>query len=135
MDPQGRVPLPNKWRPEGGQKLEMMAVMMKHPSGSHYVTVLTMDLFDRFCEPICAGGFQDSKAMNDRHSYVERIIELELDGSDRLQLPKEIRAEAGLSGNVVFLGLIDRFEIWNPKNYGEARDKEKSFAEMNMSGK
>ena len=101
-----------------------MAVMIKHPSEAEFVMVLPMDQFDRFVDPICSGDFTAPLKLAERHDYVDRIIELELDSAGRITLPKEMRAAAGLKADVMFVGCINRFELWNPKAYELARASE-----------
>lgn len=52
---------------------------------------------------------------------------LSLDGDGRIVLPESLRAHAGLSALVTFVGLGDKFQIWEPGRFEErrvrARDK------------
>lgn len=122
IDSQGRASLPSKWRPESTTTTaSFMAVMIKHPSEAEFVMVLPMDQFDRFINPICDGDFTSPLKLAERHDYVDRIIELELDSNGRINLPKEMRAAAQLKSDVLFVGCINRFELWNPKSYETAR--------------
>jgi MraZ protein len=124
IDGQGRASLPSKWRPESTAGLTFMAVMIKHPSEAEFVMVLPMDQFERFINPICEGDFTAPLKLAERHDYVDRIIELELDSAGRIALPKEMRAAAQLKSDVMFVGCINRFELWNPKAYELARMSE-----------
>lgn len=124
IDGQGRASLPSKWRPENPAGVSFMAVMIKHPSEAEFVMVLPMDQFDRFIDPICSGDFTAPLKLAERHDYVDRIIELELDSAGRISLPKEMRAAAQLKSDVMFVGCINRFELWNPKAYELARASE-----------
>lgn len=125
IDTQGRVPMPSKWRPEDPKSLNLIAVMIKHPSEAEFVMVLPAEKFEQFSDPICAGDFTDPLKLAERHDYVDRIIELDLDSAGRISLPKEFRAAASLSGEVLFVGCIDRFELWNKDSYMAARASEK----------
>ena len=106
LDAQGRVPLPAKWRPEDPSSLSLMAVMIKHPSEAEFVMVLPVEQFERFSNPICQGDFTDPLRLAERHDYVDRIIELELDSAGRISLPKEMRSAAALTDDVLFVGCI-----------------------------
>ena len=52
---------------------------------------------------------------------------LSLDGDGRIVVPESLRAHAGLSGSVTFVGLGDKFQMWEPGRFEErrklARDK------------
>ncbi|MSU31471.1 MAG: hypothetical protein EXS25_02195 [Pedosphaera sp.] len=125
IDGQGRVPLPSKWRPESPKGVSFMAVMITHPTQAEFVMVLPMEQFYRFSQGICDGDFTQPRKLAERHDYVDRIIELELDNNGRITLPDEILSAAKLEGSILFVGCIDRFEIWNPKAYETARALER----------
>jgi MraZ protein len=46
---------------------------------------------------------------------------LSIDGDGRIILPQELRAHAGLSAEVTFVGLGDKFQIWQPQRFAERR--------------
>jgi MraZ protein len=48
-----------------------------------------------------------------------------VDKAGRITLPEEMAREAGLDGEARLVGLLDRFEIWNPQRYAavEASDE------------
>ncbi len=48
--------------------------------------------------------------------------EIEMDGSGRLLLPKELRAFAGMEKRVVLLGQGNKFELWDEARWNESRD-------------
>ncbi|MEQ1711682.1 MAG: division/cell wall cluster transcriptional repressor MraZ [Hyphomicrobium sp.] len=52
---------------------------------------------------------------------------LSIDGDGRIVVPEGLRAHAGLSGSVTFVGLGDKFQMWEPGRFEErrklARDK------------
>ncbi len=47
---------------------------------------------------------------------------LSIDGDGRIVVPESLRAHAGLSGSVTFVGLGDKFQMWEPGRF-EARRK------------
>ena len=58
------------------------------------------------------------------------IRELAFDGDGRVTLPDDLIAYAGLTDEATFVGLGDRFQIWEPKALKEARRTAKvRFAE------
>ena len=46
---------------------------------------------------------------------------LAIDGDGRIVLPESLRAHAGLSGQVTFVGLGDKFQMWEPRAFEERR--------------
>ncbi|MGD9669601.1 MAG: division/cell wall cluster transcriptional repressor MraZ [Hyphomicrobiaceae bacterium] len=48
---------------------------------------------------------------------------LTVDGDGRIVLPEGLRAHAGLSGAVTFVGLGDKFQMWEPGRFDERRQR------------
>jgi len=48
---------------------------------------------------------------------------LSIDGDGRIILPEDLRAHAGLETRVTFVGLGDKFQIWEPQAFEERRTK------------
>ena len=44
-------------------------------------------------------------------------VQVTLDKAGRICLPDEMARAAGIKDEAVFVGLLDRFEIWNPSRY------------------
>lgn len=44
-----------------------------------------------------------------------------IDGDGRIVLPQDLRAHAGIEGRVTFVGLGDKFQIWQPEAFAERR--------------
>jgi MraZ protein len=44
-------------------------------------------------------------------------VQITLDQGGRICLPEEMARAAGIKDEAMFVGLIDRFEIWNPARY------------------
>ncbi len=48
---------------------------------------------------------------------------LAIDGDGRIVLPEGLRAHAGLAGSVTFVGLGDKFQMWEPARFEERRQQ------------
>lgn len=51
-----------------------------------------------------------------------RARQLSFDATGRVTLPKSFIAEAGLEDQVAFVGLGDRFQVWNPQRHAAQTD-------------
>lgn len=51
------------------------------------------------------------------------VHELAIDGDGRIILPQELREHAELSSQVTFVGLGDKFQIWQPERFMERRSR------------
>jgi MraZ protein len=55
-------------------------------------------------------------------TILKRVIgskscQVALDKAGRICLPEEMAREAGITNQAMLVGLLDRFEIWNPERY------------------
>lgn len=61
--------------------------------------------------------------------YMRRVIasasECELDKQGRIMVPYELRADAGITSDIVIAGLSDRIELWDKTAWDAVSDPEK----------
>ena len=55
-------------------------------------------------------------------------VQVGLDKAGRICLPEEMAAKAGIKKDAVLVGLLDRFEIWNPKRYETVAESDRVMA-------
>ena len=126
VDNQGRVQFPPNWRPPSGQ-LEMVAVWLRHKrSGKEHLQLLTLEAFSKLSQPNSEALSEDEKErrLALQHAYARRSVQVELDKSGRLNLPKKLLERAGIGSEAFFVGCGDRIELWNEKAFEEACEKE-----------
>ncbi len=124
VDSQGRIQFPVKWKVRASDT-DMFAIIMKHRmTKKDFLLVLPHELFDEYTQPLRELSFTRFSAMAHRHKYVKKIMALDLDGAGRFTLPAELRSAVGLDKEALLVGCLDRFELWNPKDYDEAFLKE-----------
>jgi MraZ protein len=51
-----------------------------------------------------------------------------VDKAGRICLPEEMAREAGLKNEAMLVGLLDRFEIWNPQRYEKVQAADAALA-------
>lgn len=59
-----------------------------------------------------------------RHRFFGRTLfqwatDVELDSQSRISVPHELLKYAGITGDVLILGVVDRIEMWDPAVYDE----------------
>lgn len=63
------------------------------------------------------------KAQRDGGAYLRRItasaVEVEPDAHGRIRIPPWLRERVGLVGTALFIGALDRIEVWNPSSFDE----------------
>ncbi len=68
------------------------------------------------------------KAQRDGGAYLRRItasaVEVEPDAHGRIRIPPWLRERIGLDGTVLFIGALDRIELWSPSSFDEQLGEE-----------
>ena len=63
------------------------------------------------------------RAQRDGGTYLRRItasaVEVEPDAHGRIRIPPWLRERIGLDTTVLFIGALDRIELWNPSSFDE----------------
>ena len=60
-------------------------------------------------------------------------VQVPLDKAGRICLPEEMAKAAGIKKESVLVGLLDRFEIWNPNRYGAVRGEDQVMAGLDAA--
>ena len=126
LDGKGRITVPARWR-----DVLMSAVqgqMMVSKSHVRCLSLFPRPVWDQFevrlnALPASADGL--------RRLYIGSATEAAIAGASRLLLPPELRAWAGLEREVVFMGLGNRFELWDKARYDA---HEAAVLEQDMTG-
>lgn len=119
IDDKRRVQVPAKWRPE----VETEYTLILWPKGSQQeacLLVLPPDLWLQLVGKLKAMPFSDPKAEALRRLIGSKSDRVTLDKSGRICLPEHMVKAVGIEKEATFVGLVDRFEIWNPERYAAA---------------
>ena len=109
--------VPSKWRPKSG-KTELS--VLPWPLGDQqFLLVLPPARWNLLLERLNEMSLSDDEA-----AVVERVIgggsaHLTLDKAGRLCLPEELAAVAGLRKEAMFVGRLNKFEIWEPGRFNK----------------
>ncbi|MFZ4650148.1 MAG: division/cell wall cluster transcriptional repressor MraZ [Rubrivivax sp.] len=112
LDGKGRLTVPARYR-----ELLMSAVdgqMMVSKSHVRCLSLFPRPVWDQFearlnALPASADGL--------RRLYVGSATEVAIDSGSRVLLPPELREWAALEREVVFMGMGNRFELWDKARY------------------
>ncbi|MBM2840576.1 MAG: mraZ [Bacteroidetes bacterium] len=68
------------------------------------------------------GSVRELSPSNAQHRFITRALlqyatETQLDGQSRITIPKELLQFAGIEDQVLIVGVLERIEVWNPKEY------------------
>jgi MraZ protein len=61
---------------------------------------------------------------NPKHRFFSRTLcqhaaEVQLDGQSRITIPRELLTFSGIESDVMIIGVLERIELWNPKQFEE----------------
>jgi MraZ protein len=112
LDGKGRITVPSRWR-----DVLMSAVagqLMVSKSHVRCLSLFPRPVWDQFEDRLNA---LPASADGLRRLYIGSATEAVIDGASRVLLPPELRTWAGLEREVVFMGLGNRFELWDKTRY------------------
>lgn len=115
IDAKGRVSLPSAFR--RSVSAEPLVLLQWQPTH--------LDLFPRETwTEIERNLLAHRKARGDGGAYVRRhtgsAVEVDPDGHGRIRIPEWLRRRAGIEDVVLFVGALDRIELWEPQRFEDA---------------
>jgi MraZ protein len=116
IDEKRRMQIPAKWRPETEGTELTMILWPKHQAG-HCLRVLPPEEMDALMKDIDAMPNGDPNKVVLKRFIGSESVQITLDKAGRIVLPEAMARAAGIKGEAVLVGLLDRFEIWNPARY------------------
>lgn len=124
VDSKGRVILPVRFRDEfsrGG---------FLTPNREGCIALRTPGENDRQMAEMAEDAKASSEGRNRARVWAANTAEIEIDKQGRMAIPAHLREFAGLEGDVLIHGAIDRIELWDPSRWDErVRPVEQWFLE------
>lgn len=120
VDEKRRVQVPAKWRP---QQPDVELTLILWPSAGipdACLLVLPPEEMAQLVGKLKAMPFADPKAESLRRLLGRKSASATLDKSGRICLPDAMAKAVGIEKEAIFVGLVDRFEIWNPDRWEQA---------------
>ena len=116
VDEKRRVQIPAKWRPEEEGVELTMILWPKHQAGN-CLRVLPPEKMAKLVADIDALPNSDPNKSVLKRRIGSKSAQVALDKAGRICLPEEMSRAAGIKDEAMLVGLLDRFEIWNPARY------------------
>ncbi|MGH9068496.1 MAG: division/cell wall cluster transcriptional repressor MraZ [Acidimicrobiales bacterium] len=111
LDAKGRVILPAKFRAVFSQE----GYLTTHVEGC--LALWTPEEFDLQVEVKLAQAATGREGRNLARMFGQGAEVVEVDKQGRMAIPAHLRKFAGLSGDVLILGALDRVELWDPPSF------------------
>ncbi len=123
LDAKGRLSVPTRHRDALGAEAGQMTIT-KHPHGC--LMIFPRSEWERFRERIAALPMQ---AQWWRRIFLGNAMDVEMDGSGRVLVSPELRADAGITRESILLGMGSYLELWDAQTYA-VKEAEAKQAEM-----
>ncbi len=120
VDEKRRLQIPAKWRP-GGPEVELTLMLWPKDGVGPCVRALPPTTMAKLMQSIDEMPNSDPKKVALKRIIGGSSAQATVDKSGRICLPDDMARGAGLTGEVILVGLLDRFEIWNPERYQKVK--------------
>jgi MraZ protein len=112
LDDKGRVSLPISFRREAADQ-RFILVQAYEPSLALYPEVAWLEVEERLAQLMG----RDAKARMYVLGVMANAVEVSPDAQGRILIPARLKEVAGLEGQALLVGAIDKVEIWNPDRF------------------
>ena len=120
VDEKRRLQVPAKWRPSKEGVEFTLILWPKSPAGS-CLRVLPPQEMAELMRDIDVMPNSDPNKVLLKRFIGSQSTQVALDKAGRICVPEEMAAAAGIQEEAVLVGLLDRFEIWNPERFEKVR--------------
>lgn len=111
LDAKGRVVLPARLR----GFFESSGYLAPHEDGC--IALWTDAEFGEEADRQHARESEGQQARHEVREWFSHVSRVELDGQGRMAIPADLRLHADLDGDVVFVGVHDRVELWSRRRW------------------
>ncbi|MES2089232.1 MAG: division/cell wall cluster transcriptional repressor MraZ [Pseudomonadota bacterium] len=112
LDAKGRMAVPARHRDVLQALCEGQLTLTKHPEGC--LMVFPRPAWETFRDKVAA---LPMSASGWKRIFLGNAMDIEIDGAARVLISPELRAAAGLSKEVMLLGMGSHFELWDAQRY------------------
>jgi MraZ protein len=118
LDGKGRVAMPARHREVLATLFGNQLTVTKHPEGS--LMVFPRSAWESFRDKVAA---LPMSASGWKRVFLGNAMDVEMDSASRVLISPELRAAAGLTRDVMLLGMGSHFELWDSARYAEHEAK------------
>lgn len=123
LDGKKRLTIPSTWRALVGSPAELVAV----PSASNNplersVWIYPVRVWNQRLAGLRKISSADAKVRNALSVLASRSEMLTWDAAGRLRVNDELLKHAGLTGQVMLVGALERFELWEPEQWKQLEE-------------
>jgi MraZ protein len=128
VDDKRRVQIPAKWLPTQGTVEFTLILWPKYKEGM-CLRALPPKEMDELMRKLDALPDNDMQKTVLKRVIGSKSVQVAADKSGRICLPEEMARAAGIKDEAVLVGLLDRFEIWNPVAHAKLQSADEVLAQ------
>ena len=128
VDEKRRVQVPAKWRPAQAG-VEFTLILWPKAKEGPCLRVLPPQEMAELMRDIDAMPNGDPNKVVLKRFIGSESVQVALDKGGRICLPEPMAKAAGIGDEAVLVGLLDRFEIWNPDRYQQVQASDAIMAQ------
>lgn len=129
VDSKRRVQVPADWRGKGEAKFALIFVPGSAPQESCLVALPPAEWEKLVAKLESMAFFNDPRADSLRRLIGSHSDHVTVDSSGRISLDEELAKVAGLEKEALFVGMVHRFQIWNPERYAHVSAKDTALTQ------
>lgn len=127
IDSKNRVSVPVKFRKELGKKVVIT------PGLENCLFIFNLKQWQKVTESLTSSDTQLSFLKGDQRSFNRNIFgqaaDVEVDSIGRVLLPEVLKKRIGLKNSTTIIGVQDRLELWNDKDWEKYKQAGQKQAE------
>jgi MraZ protein len=120
VDEKRRLQIPAKWRPSK-PNVEITLIVWPKSKEGPCLRALPPEQMAKTLREIDAMPNSDPNKVVLKRFIGSESIQVALDKAGRVCLPDAMASAVGIKEEAMLVGLLDRFEIWNPERYEKVR--------------
>jgi MraZ protein len=128
VDEKRRLQIPAKWRP-AKENFEFTLIVWPKSKEGPCLRALPPEQMAKTLREIDAMANSDPNKVVLKRFIGSESVQVALDKAGRVCLPDGMAAAAGIKEDAMLVGLLDRFEIWNPERYEKVRASDAVMAQ------
>jgi len=130
LDPKKRLTIPSEWREYIGESKEVF-ILPNTKKGC--LRIFTGQEMDARLSKLLNIKLSDAEMNNYARVIAENSQRTKWDSQGRIRIKDKLLNLADLSSDVIFVGTLNCFELWNPESLAKLREEEAPTLEESLS--
>lgn len=128
LDDKNRVTIPSSWRAAHANG----DVFLATPHQKGYIAVLPPAEVDKLREKISQAPLSDTAAQDFAARFFAKTQGVWFDSQGRMMFNAELLKHAGISGEVVLVGTLTKFNVYSPERWREVEERTSAESDLDI---